>query len=483
MKIPLKKHLFLLEKVIQEDSLRNRFLEFIRYEKGKKSLPFEIILKGMTTCEARGHELEKAIGQDLNEAGFSQMDLNKIRKKLSELLELFISFEAHEFFRQSSFLKAYASMKAAHFNQWDNYFPWVGKKAQKQFPDLQKESEDWHHFQLTYADLHDQFLVRQKKELDFREDRFQQEENALENIFAIRLLKIQTNRLTVALVGKHNQVKSSPFLEPLTEDLTAQPGKYGLLANIYFKIYQGLKAYPRETNYFLLKKLIWSAREKIGVEEMRIVCQHLNNYLVLRYNYHLNRKTLPQSTFYKREIKKQFGFQFSHGIWLKKASHSSYLDKGEFINVVMLYLKMKDFPRAEKFIEENSSYLPQSKCELAQHYAKGLLHFFKENFPEACRTFDQILASVSIGEDPKLIMNSRVYYLRSRFELGRTDPFNFKAVEREAKNYQKAQGVKKFCSPETWNSYSNFMKNINRISLRQYKAHYQNQQNYLLFYY
>jgi hypothetical protein len=94
-----------------------------------------------------------------------------------------------------------------------------------------------------------------------------------------------------------------------------------------------------------------------------------------------------------------------------------FLTNTRINNVTHIYLRKKDFLRAEKFIEDYVVLLPKEIMDSCRHFNLARIRFEKKMYKESLRE----LLQVDFGRDAFYSINSKVLLLKNYFELKESD--------------------------------------------------------------
>lgn len=96
-----------------------------------------------------------------------------------------------------------------------------------------------------------------------------------------------------------------------------------------------------------------------------------------------------------------------------------YINAGRINNVVFIYLRKKDFLRAESFVNLYSNKLPKETQASCKHFNLARIHFETHNYKLSLRE----LLMVDFSHDHGYSLNSKLLLLKNYFELKETDAF------------------------------------------------------------
>lgn len=99
---------------------------------------------------------------------------------------------------------------------------------------------------------------------------------------------------------------------------------------------------------------------------------------------------------------------------------NGYINAGRINNVVFIYLRKKQFKKAEDFIKKYSSMLPIQTKESCRHFNLARIRFENGKYKESLSE----LLKVDFGHDAFYSVNSKILLLKNYFELKESDAFD-----------------------------------------------------------
>lgn len=133
---------------------------------------------------------------------------------------------------------------------------------------------------------------------------------------------------------------------------------------------------------------------------------------------------------------------------------SQFLSSSKVNNIVFIFLKKKDFTRAEKFIEDYVTLLPKEIMDSCRHFNLARIRFEKKMYKESLRE----LLKVDFGRDAFYSINSKVLLLKNYFEIKESDALSSLVIS--FKEYIKKNKV---ISESHKISIINFLKMVDKI--------------------
>lgn len=132
----------------------------------------------------------------------------------------------------------------------------------------------------------------------------------------------------------------------------------------------------------------------------------------------------------------------------------NYLNTTKINNVIHIYLRKKDYTRAEEFIEAYVGLLPQDIIDSCRHFNLARIRFEKKLYKESLRE----LLQVDFGRDVFYSINSKALLLKNYFELKESDALA--SLVTSFKEYIKKNKV---ISENHKISILNFLKMVDKI--------------------
>ena len=97
-----------------------------------------------------------------------------------------------------------------------------------------------------------------------------------------------------------------------------------------------------------------------------------------------------------------------------------YVNDGRVNNVIFIYLRKKEFAKAEEFVKKYSVMLPNQTKESCLHFNLARIHFEKMNYKQSLRE----LLKVDFSQDHGYSLNSKLLLLKNYYELKESDAFD-----------------------------------------------------------
>lgn len=213
-----------------------------------------------------------------------------------------------------------------------------------------------------------------------------------------------------------------------------------------FEIYQNLLellTHRDDSDYYYRYKTSLFANFDIWNEEEKV------NFLVALLNYTTNQINRGNTTFIDEQYE-LFEYFEANDIFKIK----SYINTGRINNVVFIYLRKREFKKAELFLKKYSEFLLENQRESCFHFNISRIYFENNRFKDSLKE----LLKVDFGHDSWYSVNSKLLLLKNYFELKETDAFASLCIS--FKEYVKKNKV---ISDSHKISLSNFIKIIRKI--------------------
>jgi hypothetical protein len=175
-------------------------------------------------------------------------------------------------------------------------------------------------------------------------------------------------------------------------ETSAQANMHPLL-KIYYQVFSFLIDADNETAYQEYKKLLKKYIPEIPPKTARELCLFGQNQCVKHIN--LNHHG------YLAELFELYNLMLKEDIMYE----GKYMTQWTFKNYITVALRLKEYARAEKFIEDYVSKIPPAVRDDSYHYNIAAIHFEKNDFDKA------------MTELLKIHFNDAIYYLDSRSML------------------------------------------------------------------
>ena len=214
-----------------------------------------------------------------------------------------------------------------------------------------------------------------------------------------------------SLISFSNVYRSIPIDLP-SEKLVEIKNKHWELEYPEFLIYLNLldllinknePAYYYKYKQDLFEHLeIWNAEEKV-------------NFLASLLNFTTNQINSGKAEFVDEQYELFTLFE-ERGIFDIKG----YINAGRVNNVIFIYLRKKQFKKAEDFIKKYTSILPEQTKESCRHFNLARIRFENGKYKESLNE----LLKVDFGHDAFYSVNSKILLLKNYFELKESDAFD-----------------------------------------------------------
>ncbi|MBL7790137.1 MAG: hypothetical protein JNL75_09955 [Chitinophagales bacterium] len=248
-----------------------------------------------------------------------------------------------------------------------------------------------------------------------------------------------------SLISFSNVYRSIPVDLP-TEKLVEIKNKHWELDHPEFLIYLNLldllinknePAYYYKYKNDLFQYLeIWNAEEKV-------------NFLASLLNFTTNQINSGKVEFIDEQYELFTLFEERSIFDIK-----GYINAGRINNVVFIYLRKKQFKKAEDFIKKYTSSLPELTKESCRHFNLARIRFENAKYKESLNE----LLKVDFGHDAFYSLNSKLLLLKNYFELKESDAF-----DSLCSSFKEFIRKNKVVSDSYKTNYLNFIKMIRRI--------------------
>lgn len=133
-----------------------------------------------------------------------------------------------------------------------------------------------------------------------------------------------------------------------------------------------------------------------------------------------------------------------------------YINSGRINNVIFIFLRKKEFKKAEEFIKKYSALLPDQTKDSCQHFNMARILFENGKYKDSLNE----LLKVDFSHDAFYSLNSKLLLLKTYFELQESDAF-----DSLCSSFKEFIRKNKVISDNYKANYLNFIKMIRRIYL------------------
>lgn len=323
----------------------------------------------------------------------------RFRRMVSDLTQLFYGFLSMQSFRSEEMDGEIALLETLNTVALEKHFNGILRKVEKKQEESTKRNADFffRSFQLVTI-RHKNLEKKGGKYIDL--DIMERADFYLDCFFIIQKLKYYCDYLGyrnfLKIDGKEppdfqvlEQIQGSPFLE--------EPA-----IHLFFLATKMLREPDEESFFINLRDGLYRNAAVLDFEEQRTLFTHLINYCI-----HL--KINRGKTDFYQEL-----FQiYSRALDLEILQEDRVLPVNHYKNLITLGLHLREFEWVESFIRNYSSLLPDEHQENAIKYNLAILHYHKEEYEKTI----ELLRDVEL-RDISLSLGSKLYLLRSYFELG-----------------------------------------------------------------
>jgi hypothetical protein len=132
----------------------------------------------------------------------------------------------------------------------------------------------------------------------------------------------------------------------------------------------------------------------------------------------------------------------------------NYINQGRINNVVFIYLRKKEFQKAEDFVNKYVRLLDEEYMDTCRHFNLARIKFENKQYKESLRE----LLRVDFSKDAFYSINSKLLLLKNYFELHETDAF-----ESLCASFKEFIRSNKVISDSNKTNYLNFIKSIRKL--------------------
>lgn len=390
-------------------------------------------------------KLKKQLWKELYPKG--QYDDLRFRRLMSDLNQLLFRFISHEEYSRHSFEEELYLLEALNTPALEKHFQGILRKVKKQQEEtpLRNSTYFYDAYRLTNT-LHKRREKKGSKHIDLK--LLEDAEHFLDCYYISQKLQYYCDYLGyrnfLSLEGQErpsfdliDQVAGSAYLE--------EPA-----IRLFYLTARMLKN-PEEETYFLeLREALQAEGPTLDREEQRTLYTHLINYCI---HLKINR---GKTAFYR-----ELFIIYKHTLEKELLFEDDLLPSNHYKNLITLGLHLREFSWVEGFIHEYSPLLPLGHRENAVKYNLAIMHYHKKEYEKTI----ELLRDVEI-QDISLSLGSKLYLLRSYFELG-----EFLALDFLLDSFRIYLRRNKLISKDVKQQYLNilrFTKKLSGLSARQH---------------
>lgn len=324
--------------------------------------------------------------------------LNKLKNALLDFCLDYMSFRR---WNSSPGRKAIDLLRELNRINDHSYFTQYLKKAKEV---LENKTERNIRFYELNREMNNQRLIYMLDDPDqVEEDHYRAAERSIE--INIITLSLKWAFLSENRSRTRRKETIAPWMQQMIDSLQPEDLEGTLLASMYYYLYQTAKDPTNDAHFSELKTLVIKEAVKLDPTEARdIYTGTLNSFL--------RRRKITGSGSLEEifEIYQTMVEVVARG---KKWG----LNPWHFKNIVYLGSILGEFEWVGNFLEEDLDLLasPETEREVPITYNKGVFEFYRGNFSEAQRCFNQILP---LAKAPQYELDSRAYLMMCAFETG-----------------------------------------------------------------
>lgn len=247
-----------------------------------------------------------------------------------------------------------------------------------------------------------------------------------------------------SLIAFTNLYKSMPFELPIAKfnEIKNKAWENELPEFAVYMSLIDLLVHNSSEYYYIYKKTLFDNFD-IWVEEEKV------NLLAYLLNFSIGQINKGDTSYIDEQFELFNTFE-DQGIF----SFNTFINTTRINNVVHIYLRKKEFERAERFVTKYVHILDSELADSCQYFNLARIKFEKSTYKESLRD----LLKVDFGKDTFYSMNSKVLLLKNYYELRESDAFDSLCVS--FKEYIRRNKV----ISETYKqSYINFIKMVEKI--------------------
>ncbi len=322
---------------------------------------FERLIKQINKNNGKALTKEKLWLEMYPEKSFDDV---RYRKLCSDLLKLVEGFLAQETFEGNSMHKANFLMEAVTKRKLEKLYQTciiTSSKLSKKYP---YRSANYYHHQYKFED--------KRYQLEFELNRSSKSNvediiQHLDTFYLAEKLKRTCDILTRKTFMSSHEYKNL-FIEEITKYLKENQNEEAPPVAIYYQIYLTLIESEKEEHYYKLKELLNKYGSFFPSNEAKEIFEAALNYCIRMIN--RGKPAFLKELFNLHEILINNELMFVHG----------ELSPWNFMNIVIIALRLGEFEWTEKFIHQYSSRLPKEYRENAVTFNLGRLYFYKKEY-------------------------------------------------------------------------------------------------------
>ncbi len=372
----------------------------------------------------------------------------KYRKLCNDLLENYENFLIHEQLGIDSLLQTNLLLDAIKENKQSELIEKHITRSSKNIDrEIDRSAEFFlqkYFYEKTIQSLRSNYERKTDKKGILKSLSFADMTENLDAFYVIEKLRHATDLLTWQKLYKTEAKVDMSIVMELVEksDLSKNHA-----VKVYYSMFKVMSDDAEEHNYYDLKNLSSLNIESFPPKERREILDVLLSFCIKQANNGRDE--------YFKELLEVYDWGINEEIILEKG----YLSPTTFRNYVMGGLRVGEFDRAEKFIDEKSELLKTDHRANAVHFNLARVSFYRKDF-------ESVLTHLNLVnyDDLWYNVNSKTlllaaYYELKEFEVMENQIDSFKTFLRREKSIEKTK--KDLC-----NNFMNYLKKIHRLNDR-----------------
>lgn len=325
------------------------------------------------------------------------------RNSCSKLLKLLLQFLGMEQYQQQEHLVRLHQLQALNANGADKYFSQAYSQTEHQLQLSQTgiSAEDfWVHSlmldtRITFAHL------QPKRQLvpDFNQANYY-----LDQYYLLRKLKYALAQQTQSQLLLHEAEKSEASIRvsALLKEFAHRPQQFHPLIHAYYHLLQAYDEEEGSQAFGALKSLLKTGLSSVSMEELREISTASINYC--------GHQIRQGNATYRQEMEEIYEIMIERDLlWINGQVVAWHVK-----NLTTHHLVRKNYAWVERFLEIIEDKLIPSHRQQITLYCQGLMYYFQQQYREARKAFEQLLArfdDVYFGLDIRIVKARLLYEL------------------------------------------------------------------------
>jgi len=335
--------------------------------------------------------------------GNSKLEISAINNLISDLLQLLYAFLAHQEYvknqsLQSHFLNKNLLQRDASYHLERN----LQKSMQLQVKQKLRNYKYFEKAHRLYEDKDNYYLSKSKREYD---ENLQYRSDSLDTFYWSKKLM-----MACEMANRNSIMRASydySIVEEYLELLKNKPALKNIpCINVYYQTLLMIQNSAQTEHYQTLKKLLQTNLELFPQEELSNIYGYMLNFCVKRIN--------SGESHYYEEIFELYQLLLEQDIIFEH----DYLSEKNFMNIVTVGLRLKDFSWTEQFIHQYKERLRPEIRENAALYNLAVFYYEKKDYKRAL----QQLYNVEFT-DSYYHIGAKIIQVKSYYELNELEAF------------------------------------------------------------